>query len=137
MIAIRWYQGRIVEALPMLSGLVDSPTLSTVDNSSLAALAVAAATAGDQPTATSALARLYGHDLADLPRVRVEAVRPAGASASRSGRTHGCPGSPSVTSGPTSTTWPRSWRWWIPAVVGGAPALEALYAGRLFPMYSA
>ena len=68
LIAIRWYQGRIVEALPMLSGLVDSPTLSTVDNSSLAALAVAAATAGDQPTATSALARLYGHDLADLPR---------------------------------------------------------------------
>lgn len=56
-------RGTIFEAF-----VVDSPTLSAVDNSSLAALAVAAATAGDQPTATSALATLRRHDLVDLPR---------------------------------------------------------------------
>jgi hypothetical protein len=68
LIAIRWYQGRVVEVLPMLIELVDSPTLSAVDNSHLAALAVAAATAGDHPTAAGALASLYRHALADLPR---------------------------------------------------------------------
>jgi hypothetical protein len=68
LVAIRWYQGRLVEALPMLTELVDSPTLSAIDNSMLAALAVAAALAGDRPAATSALARLCGADLAALPR---------------------------------------------------------------------
>jgi hypothetical protein len=67
-VAIRWYQGRLVELLPMLTELVDSPTLSAIDSSSLAALAVAAATAGDRPAATSALATLCGNDLAGLPR---------------------------------------------------------------------
>jgi hypothetical protein len=67
-VAIRWYQGRLVETLPMLTELVDSPTLSTLDYSALAALAVAAATAGDHPRAASALATLRGDDLADLPR---------------------------------------------------------------------
>jgi hypothetical protein len=68
LVAIRWYQGRLVEALPMLSELVDSATLSAVDNSSLAALAVATALAGDQQRAAGALASLRGRSLADLPR---------------------------------------------------------------------
>ncbi|OLB65502.1 MAG: hypothetical protein AUI10_06380 [Actinobacteria bacterium 13_2_20CM_2_72_6] len=68
LLAIRWYQGRLVETLPMLAELVDSATLSAVDNSSLAALAVATALAGDQPRAASALATLRGRGLTDLPR---------------------------------------------------------------------
>jgi hypothetical protein len=65
---IRWYQGRIAELVPMLSELVDSPTLSEVDNAYFAALAVAAATAGDRRLAAGMLARLRGRDLAELPR---------------------------------------------------------------------
>ncbi|MER5651017.1 hypothetical protein [Streptosporangium sp. NPDC002524] len=67
-VAIRWYQGRIAELVPMLAEEVNSPTLSAVDNSYLAALAVAAATAGDHRQAAGALARLGGGDLALLPR---------------------------------------------------------------------
>ena len=66
--AIRWYQGRVAELLPMLDRLVHSPTLSVVDNSYFAALAVAAAASGDRRRATGALAMLRGRDLADLPR---------------------------------------------------------------------
>ncbi|MFL6144195.1 MAG: hypothetical protein ACJ72N_20315 [Labedaea sp.] len=66
--AVRWFQGRVAELLPMLDELVHSPTLSVVDNSYFAALAVAAAQAGDRLTATGMLARLCGHDLAELPR---------------------------------------------------------------------
>lgn len=65
---IRWFQGRIAELVPMLSQLAISPMLSAVDNSTIAGLAVAAATAGDRRVATGALARLRGKDLADLPR---------------------------------------------------------------------
>ncbi|MGH3621167.1 MAG: hypothetical protein ACRDQ5_05170 [Sciscionella sp.] len=68
LVAIRWYQGRLTELLPMLTELVYSPTLSAIDNSYFAALAVAAATAGDRRTAAGALATLCGTDLADLPR---------------------------------------------------------------------
>jgi hypothetical protein len=68
LVAIRWYQGRLVELLPMLEELVGSPTLSAVDNSYFAALAVAAATAGDRRTAAGTIATLCGRDLADLPR---------------------------------------------------------------------
>jgi hypothetical protein len=68
LVTIRWFQGRISELVPMLTELVHSPTLSAVDNSYFAALAVAAATAGDHRQAAGALARLCGHDLADLPR---------------------------------------------------------------------
>ncbi len=68
MAAIRWYQGRLPELVPMLSELVNSPTLSQADNSYFAALAVAAATAGDRRLAAGALARLCGGDLARLPR---------------------------------------------------------------------
>ncbi len=66
--AIRWYQGRVAELLAMLRELVHSPTLSVVDNSYFAALAVAAATAGDRLTASSTLATLCRNDLTDLPR---------------------------------------------------------------------
>ncbi|HEV7651721.1 MAG TPA: hypothetical protein VGP26_26505 [Actinophytocola sp.] len=66
--AIRWYQGRVGELLPMLGELVHSPTLSAVDSSYFAALAVAAAAAGDRPTATATLATLCRNDLTDLPR---------------------------------------------------------------------
>ena len=68
LVAIRWFQGRIAELLPMLSELVHSPTLSAIDNSLLSALAVSAATAGDHRQATGALAQLTGRDLGDLPR---------------------------------------------------------------------
>ena len=68
LVAIRWYQGRLPELLPMLDELVSSSDRSTVDNSPYAALAVAAAQAGDRLRAAGALATLRGRDLADLPR---------------------------------------------------------------------
>jgi DNA-binding SARP family transcriptional activator len=68
LVAIRWFQGRLTELLPMLDELVHSSTLSTIDNSYFAALAAAAALAGDQHKASSSLARLTGHDLAQVPR---------------------------------------------------------------------
>jgi hypothetical protein len=68
LVTIRWYQGRLTELLPMLHDRVHSPVLSAVDNSAVAALAVAAALGGDRPQAASALAALCGSDLAALPR---------------------------------------------------------------------
>jgi DNA-binding SARP family transcriptional activator len=68
LVAIRWFQGRLTELLPMLDELVHSSTLSTIDNSYFAALALAAAQAGDRRTAASSLARLIGRDLATLAR---------------------------------------------------------------------
>lgn len=68
LVAIRWYQGRLEEVLPLLDQLVHSSTLSTVDNSYFAARAAAAAVVGDQRKAASSLARLVGSDLAELPR---------------------------------------------------------------------
>ena len=68
LVTIRWYQGRLGELLPMLRDLVECPVLSAVDNSSVAALAVAAALGGDRQTAASSLAGLCGSDLASLPR---------------------------------------------------------------------
>jgi hypothetical protein len=68
LVAIRWYQGRVAELLPMLRETANSPTLSAVDNAPVAALAVAAAAAGDEREAAGALARLRGRDLALLPR---------------------------------------------------------------------
>jgi hypothetical protein len=47
---------------------VHSTALSAVDNSTMVALAVAAAQAGDRPTAASGLAALRNRDLARLPR---------------------------------------------------------------------
>ncbi|MBB5139841.1 hypothetical protein HNP84_009605 [Thermocatellispora tengchongensis] len=66
--AIRWYQGRIGELVPALSELVKSPELGTADHAYFPALAVAAATAGDQRLARGTLARLG--DLALLPRTK-------------------------------------------------------------------
>jgi hypothetical protein len=68
LVTIRWYQGRLPELLPMLREVTDSQVLSAVDNSSVAALAVAAAQAGDRRTAASSLAGLCGSDLSNLPR---------------------------------------------------------------------
>jgi hypothetical protein len=68
LVAIRWFQGRLGELLPMLAEMVNSPTLSAVDNSYFAATAVAAALTGDRRKAAGILARLCGNDLADLPR---------------------------------------------------------------------
>jgi hypothetical protein len=68
LVTVRWYQGRIAELLPMLQEVVHSPTLSAIDNSMFAALAVAAATAGESRIATGAIAKLSGRDLAELPR---------------------------------------------------------------------
>ncbi|MEV7321943.1 hypothetical protein [Streptomyces sp. NPDC093970] len=68
LLTIRWYQGRVAELLPLLRDLVRSPKLSPVDNHGLAALAVAAAVAGDRRTAVGALATLCGRDLSGLPR---------------------------------------------------------------------
>jgi hypothetical protein len=66
--AIRRLQGRVGELLPDLTEVVNSPTLSTTDRSHLAALALAAATAGDRRAAAGAVARLLGTDLSRLPR---------------------------------------------------------------------
>jgi tetratricopeptide (TPR) repeat protein len=68
LIAIRWYQGRGAEIVPLLSEMVHSPTLRGVDSSLFAALATAAALAGDRLTAAGVLATLCGRDLAELPR---------------------------------------------------------------------
>jgi hypothetical protein len=68
LVTIRWYQGRLAELAPMLRDRVRSPALSAVDNSAVAALAVAAAQDGDRLTAASCLAALCGSDLARLPR---------------------------------------------------------------------
>jgi hypothetical protein len=68
LVAIRWYQGRLAELVPVLDELVHSPNLGAMDNSLFAALAVAAAQAGDRRKAAGALARLCANDLTDLPR---------------------------------------------------------------------
>jgi hypothetical protein len=68
LVAIRWYQGRIGDLLPYLEAHAHSPTLSTIDSSAFAALAVAAAGAGDRSRAELAVNRLGGGDLHALPR---------------------------------------------------------------------
>src|SRR3984957_11071413 len=68
LVTIRWYQGRLTELLPVLREGEHSPDLSAVDNSAVAALAVAAAQGGDLRTAASSLGALCGNDLAGLPR---------------------------------------------------------------------
>ncbi|MFI5592241.1 BTAD domain-containing putative transcriptional regulator [Amycolatopsis sp. NPDC051758] len=68
LVAIRWFQGRLDELLPLLDQLVHDSSLSTVDNSYFAARAVAAAVAGDDRKAAASLARLVGPGLAELPR---------------------------------------------------------------------
>lgn len=60
---VRWYQGRFAELVPVLSELVNSPMLSAVDHSYVAALAVAAAAAGERRLAVGMLARLRAMEL--------------------------------------------------------------------------
>lgn len=67
LIMLHWYRGDMAALLPSLRELVHSPTLSAVDNSHLAALAVAAATSGDVRLARGSLARLRGTGLRSLP----------------------------------------------------------------------
>jgi hypothetical protein len=67
LVTVRWYQGRLTELLPMLQARAHSPVLSSVDDSSVAALAVAAALGGERPTAATSLAALGG-GLAALAR---------------------------------------------------------------------
>jgi hypothetical protein len=67
LVTVRWYQGRLTELLPMLQARAHSPVLSSVDDSSVAALAVAAALSGERPTAATSLAALGG-GLAALAR---------------------------------------------------------------------
>lgn len=68
LVTIRWHEGRLSELLPMLEDRVYSQALSAVDNSTVIALAVAAALNGDRLTAASCLASLCGSNLAGLPR---------------------------------------------------------------------
>jgi len=68
LVTIRWYQGRLTELLPMLHDRVHSPVLSPVDNSAVAALAVAAALSGDRPRAARALAEQCGAVQGAQPR---------------------------------------------------------------------
>jgi hypothetical protein len=68
LVTIRWYQDRLAELLPILRDREHSPDLSAVDNSAVAALAVAAAQVGDLRTAASSLRALCGSDLGGLPR---------------------------------------------------------------------
>jgi hypothetical protein len=68
LVTVRWYQGRLPELLPMLHDRARSPVLSSVDDSSVAALAVAAALSGDRRTAASSLAALSVGGLAALAR---------------------------------------------------------------------
>ncbi len=66
--AIRWYQGRLGELEPMLSALVESPTLSEIDVGCTAALAVASVAAGKHREATCALSSLGPRRLPRLVR---------------------------------------------------------------------
>ena len=67
LLAIRWFQGRVGELLPTLCQQVHSSTLGALDDSLVAALAAAAATAGDGLLAAGALARLGRGDLRRVP----------------------------------------------------------------------
>ncbi len=66
-LTVRWFQGRVGELVDTISNIVNSPTLSVVDHSFVAAQAVACAAAGQTRQARGALARITGRDLADLP----------------------------------------------------------------------
>jgi hypothetical protein len=68
LVAIRWYQGRLGEVRPMLEDLVHRPELGGTETVVAAALAVAAAQAGDRRVALRTLATLRRPRLADLPR---------------------------------------------------------------------
>ncbi|MBW9205737.1 hypothetical protein KV097_07235 [Mumia sp. zg.B17] len=64
--SLRWYQGRSAELIPLISELVSSQTLASTNEAYLAALAVAAADAGELEEALIALRRLRGPSLSNL-----------------------------------------------------------------------
>ncbi len=64
---ILWFGGRSAQALPQLSEMLHSPKVSALDRAFCAALAAAAARAGDRPQAAAALAQLRGPGLGALP----------------------------------------------------------------------
>lgn len=66
MCAIRWYQGRTDELVPLISELAASPTMAINNEAYLAALAVCAASAGQRDEASGALRRLRGPGLHKL-----------------------------------------------------------------------
>jgi hypothetical protein len=68
LIAIRWAQGRVGELLGFVDELDQSGTVPELGGVSTAAMAVVAASAGDEVTARSALARLGAGRLRRLPR---------------------------------------------------------------------
>jgi len=67
-VAIHWLRGRLADLLPMLQETVAAPALSIADDAFVAALAVAAAEAGDRVAAAGALARLRGKGFGELVR---------------------------------------------------------------------
>lgn len=68
LIAIRWAQGRVGELIGLVDELDQSGTVPEPGGVSTAALAVVAASAGDELAARSALARLGAGRLGQLPR---------------------------------------------------------------------
>jgi hypothetical protein len=68
LIAVRWAQGRLGELLGLVDELDQSGTVPELGGISTAALAAVAASAGDEVTARSALARLGAGRLGGLPR---------------------------------------------------------------------
>lgn len=64
--AIRWFQGRSAELMPLLAQVVSSPTLAEPNDAYFAALAVSAVGAGDPVAASGALRRLRGQGLGRL-----------------------------------------------------------------------
>jgi hypothetical protein len=70
MVAIRFFQGRVAELLPMIREMVDSPVISPIDHSYRAALAVAAASADAPREALGALAAFRAGSVASRRRAR-------------------------------------------------------------------
>ena len=83
LIAIRWYQGRSDEILPMVADLASSPTLTEPNDGFFAAVAVLAAGAGHAEEARGALARLRSDGLGRLRQL--EHVDGIGCGRGRSG----------------------------------------------------
>lgn len=67
LLTVRWFQGRLGELVHTVATIVDSPTLSVVDHSFIGVQAAACAAAGKTREARSALARIVGRSLGDLP----------------------------------------------------------------------
>lgn len=66
--AIYWYSGRVRDLLPVMNNLVNSPQLSSSDNSFRGGFAIASAAAGDHQAASAAVASLLHGSEGSLPR---------------------------------------------------------------------